>query len=228
MIPNGIDPLDLQPVDDLDDAARALRRARRAARAARRPARLREGLPARARRAARPDRAPRRRALPRRRLGHARGRSCAAQARELGLDRARHVPRLDRRRRAALALPDRRPLRGARASTSRSASSRSRRWRRGCPCIVADTGGLREVVPEDERRRPALQRAATPSPSAEMVERLLTDDALRDAARGRGLRARAALRLGRRRPPDGGRLRAARARQGLTAFRGVRLTRVVT
>ena len=30
----------------------------------------------------------------------------------------------------------------------------------GCPCIVADTGGLREVVP-NERRRPALPLDAT-------------------------------------------------------------------
>ena len=31
----------------------------------------------------------------------------------------------------------------------------------GCPCIVADTGGLREVVPHDDGR-PALPRRATP------------------------------------------------------------------
>ena len=36
-----------------------------------------------------------------------------AQARAARADRARHVPRLDRRRRAALALPHRRPMRGA-------------------------------------------------------------------------------------------------------------------
>ena len=35
-----------------------------------------------------------------------------AQAQRLGLSRARDLPRLDRRRRAALALPDRRPVRG--------------------------------------------------------------------------------------------------------------------
>ena len=78
VIPNGIDPMDLQPVDDLDDAARALRRAGREARPARRPARLREGLPARARRARADRQGPgdaRRRALPRRRLRHARGAS---------------------------------------------------------------------------------------------------------------------------------------------------------
>src|SRR3954454_4300258 len=48
----------------------------------------------------------------------------------------------------------------------------------GCPCIVADTGGLREVVPHDEvglRFRPR-----DPDALGEMVERLLTDTALRD------------------------------------------------
>jgi glycogen(starch) synthase len=48
----------------------------------------------------------------------------------------------------------------------------------GCPCIVADTGGLREVVPHDAV---GLRfRASDPSSLAEMVERVLSDDALRD------------------------------------------------
>ena len=48
----------------------------------------------------------------------------------------------------------------------------------GCPCIVADTGGLREVVPHNEA---GLRfRARDPEALGEMVERLLTDDALRD------------------------------------------------
>ena len=54
----------------------------------------------------------RRRALPGRRQRHARGRAEGA-GRAAGARRARHVPRLDRRRRAALALPHRRPVRGA-------------------------------------------------------------------------------------------------------------------
>jgi glycogen(starch) synthase len=48
----------------------------------------------------------------------------------------------------------------------------------GCPCIVADTGGLREVVPT-----PAvgLRFRARDSRSLEaMVERVLTDEQLRD------------------------------------------------
>ena len=51
VIPNGIDPDDLRPSDEpeLRPPARRVRRARREARAADRPARLREGLPARAR-----------------------------------------------------------------------------------------------------------------------------------------------------------------------------------
>ena len=48
----------------------------------------------------------------------------------------------------------------------------------GCPCIVADTGGLREVVPNDDV---GLRFRSRDSASlAEMVERVLTDDALRD------------------------------------------------
>src|SRR5205807_4009971 len=49
----------------------------------------------------------------------------------------------------------------------------------GCPCIVADTGGLREIVPEDERV--GLRFNGGDAEHLEvMVERLLTDDALRD------------------------------------------------
>jgi glycogen(starch) synthase len=47
----------------------------------------------------------------------------------------------------------------------------------GCPCIVADTGGLREVVPHNEA---GLRfRARDPEALGEMVERLLTDADLR-------------------------------------------------
>ena len=49
----------------------------------------------------------------------------------------------------------------------------------GCPCIVADTGGLREVVPGG--RRVGLRfRARDSSSLARMAQQLLTDDALRD------------------------------------------------
>ena len=48
----------------------------------------------------------------------------------------------------------------------------------GCPCIVADTGGLREVVPHNEA---GLRfRARDSEALGEMVERLLTDAHLRD------------------------------------------------
>jgi glycogen(starch) synthase len=47
----------------------------------------------------------------------------------------------------------------------------------GCPCIVADTGGLREVVPREAGLR--FRARSAPSLGA-MVERVLTDDALRD------------------------------------------------
>jgi glycogen(starch) synthase len=48
----------------------------------------------------------------------------------------------------------------------------------GCPCIVADTGGLREVVPHEEVGLRFTSR--DPQSLAEMVERLLTQDDLRD------------------------------------------------
>jgi glycogen(starch) synthase len=48
----------------------------------------------------------------------------------------------------------------------------------GCPCIVADTGGLREVVPHEEA---GLRfRARDPRSLGGMVERLLSDAGLRD------------------------------------------------
>jgi glycogen synthase len=49
----------------------------------------------------------------------------------------------------------------------------------GCPTIVADTGGLREVVPGG--RRVGLRfRARDSSSLARMAEKLLGDDALRE------------------------------------------------
>jgi glycogen synthase len=47
----------------------------------------------------------------------------------------------------------------------------------GCPCIVADTGGLREVVPGDVGLRFRSRDAAA---LAQDIERVLTDEALRD------------------------------------------------
>jgi glycogen(starch) synthase len=48
----------------------------------------------------------------------------------------------------------------------------------GCPCLVADTGGLREVVPNEDV---GLRfRSRDPSSLAAMAERLLTDSALCD------------------------------------------------
>jgi glycogen synthase len=48
----------------------------------------------------------------------------------------------------------------------------------GCPCIVADTGGLREVVPNEDV---GLRfRSRDPRSLANMVERVLTDGDLRD------------------------------------------------
>jgi glycogen(starch) synthase len=47
----------------------------------------------------------------------------------------------------------------------------------GCPCIVADTGGLREVVPPDVGLRFRSRDAAA---LGRMIERVLSDDSLRD------------------------------------------------
>ena len=49
----------------------------------------------------------------------------------------------------------------------------------GCPCIVADTGGLREIVPADDRVGLRFN-GGDPEHLATMVERLLTDHALRE------------------------------------------------
>ena len=48
----------------------------------------------------------------------------------------------------------------------------------GCPCIVADTGGLREVVPTSDV---GLRfRSRDPRSLGRMMERVLSDEALRD------------------------------------------------
>ncbi len=49
----------------------------------------------------------------------------------------------------------------------------------GCPCIVADTGGLREVVPGGERVGLRFN-GGDPEHLGVMIERLLVDEALRD------------------------------------------------
>jgi glycogen synthase len=49
----------------------------------------------------------------------------------------------------------------------------------GCPCIVADTGGLREVVPPGERVGLRFN-GGDPSHLGVMIERLLIDDELRE------------------------------------------------
>ena len=146
------------------------------------------------------------RALPRRRLRHPRGGAEGARPSELGLiehgtflgwigdDVLHSLYRIADLMRGAPSLYEPFGLVALEAMAS------------GCPCIVADTGGLREVVPAGRARRPALQRRRRRAPRRD--DRADADR--RRAARPprrRGLRARAALRLGRRRPPDGRRLR---------------------
>ena len=178
VIPNGIDPSDLQPVADLP---------RLRAQFAEPEERLvllvgrlvyekgfhlaLDALPGLIRRA-------RRRALPRRRLGHRGGRAQGAGAPPRA-DAPRHVHGLDRRRRPALAVPDRRPVRGAvdlRAVRARGArgdglglSVRRRRHRRparGRPRRAAASG--------------CASARATRARSRGWREKLLTDDALRE------------------------------------------------
>jgi glycogen(starch) synthase len=48
----------------------------------------------------------------------------------------------------------------------------------GCPCIVADTGGLREVVPHEEAGLRFTAR--DPEDLADVAVRVLTDSDLRD------------------------------------------------
>jgi glycogen(starch) synthase len=49
----------------------------------------------------------------------------------------------------------------------------------GCPCLVADTGGLREVVPDDAAAGLRF-RCSDPGSLGQAAERLLTDDGLRE------------------------------------------------
>ena len=147
------------PVDDLAALRAELRPARREARAARRPPRLREGLPARARRAAAGDRARRRRPLPRRGLGHRtspssrrRPSAWASTAHGtflgwIGDDVLHSLYRIA----DLTVVPSLYEPFGLVALEAMAS---------GCPCIVADTGGLREVVPNDDvglRFRPATR-----------------------------------------------------------------------
>ena len=200
VIPNGVDPSELRPSGDLAGAAGELRRARREARAAGRAARLREGLPARPRRAPRGDRAGRR-ACASWWPAAARTRpSCKGQAERLGL--LRHGTFLGwigddvlhslYRIADLCVVPSIYEPFGLVALEAMAS---------GCPCIVADTGGLREVVPARRARRPALQRRRRRAPRRDDRTPARRRRAARPA-RGRGLRARAALRLGRHRAAD--------------------------
>ena len=90
----------------------------------------------------------------------------------------------------------------------------------GCPCIVADTGGLREVVPGGER----VGLRFTPRDSASLAERMETRADRRRAARPagrRGVRAHPQLRLGRRRAPHGRGLRRPAGREPAGGMIGV-------
>ncbi len=102
-----------------------------------------------------------------------------SQAERLGLVRARHLPRLDRGRRAALAVPHRATCAWCPRSTSPSGWWRSRRWPRAAraswptpaacarSCRTGERVGLRFHGGDAEHL-------------GVMIERLLVDDELRD------------------------------------------------
>ena len=209
-IPNGIDPTDLQPVADLPRL-----RARFAApdeKLVLLVGRLvyEKGFHLALDALPRLIERRRQRALPRRRLGHRRGRAQGA-GRAARPDGARHVHRLDRRRHAALALPDRRPVPGA-------VDLRAVRARR------AGGDGLRLPVHRRRHRRPARGRAraagASACASAPRDSRVAGADGRAAAdrrraarpARRRGARARAARSTG---PTS-----RARRRPSTTSWRG--------
>ena len=152
VIPNGIDPLDLQPVDDLDRL-----RARFAAPDERLVLLVGRLVYEKGFQLALD-------ALPGliERLGNVRflvagsgthEQELRDQAGRAGPRRARHLPRLDRRRRPALALPDRRPVRGALAVRAVRAGR-------------AGGDGLGLPLHRGRHRRPARDRARATSASA--------------------------------------------------------------
>ena len=110
----------------------------------------------------------RQRALPGRRLGHRRAGAARAGDRARAR-RPRHVPRLDRRRRAALALPDRRPdggpldLRAVRARGARGDGVRAARASWPTPAACARSCRATRRRPALPLARPGVARARWPS-----------------------------------------------------------------
>ncbi len=210
VIPNGIDPRDLGQPPETSTALR-LRFAAPDERLVLLVGRLvyEKGFHVALDALPRPDRAARQAALRRRRHGHGRGRAEAPGA-------------------PSSACSSTAPSSAGSATTCSTRSTGSsdlcivpsiyepfglvalEAMASGCLCVVADTGGLREVVPDDGSVGLRFRSRDAPR-SAAMVERVLTDDAARARCR-RGARARAALRLGRGRAADRRGLRRARGR----------------
>ena len=189
VIPNGIDPADLQPLATRSEMTRLrgeFAAPRREARAAGRAAGLREGLPDRARGDAAGDRASSATCASWSPARARTSRSCARRPRELGLDEHGTLPRLDRRRRAAHALPDRRPdggaldLRAVRAGRARGdgvglpvpgrrhrRAARGRAARRGRPALSLARPALAgRDRDQGARRRRARPAASSPRPTS--------------------------------------------------------------
>ena len=184
VIPNGIDPSELVPVDDLDTLRGRFAAAGREARAAGRPARLREGLPARARGAARPDRAGRE-ACASSWPGRARrSRSCAS--RPASSASTRTAPSSAGSATTCCTRSTGSPTsRSCRRSTSPSGWWRSRRWRPAAPAWWPTRAGCARWC--RTRTWACASARATRARSATMAERLLTDERAARPARGRGL-----------------------------------------
>ena len=156
-------------------AAGRVRGAGGAPRPADRPAGLREGLPARPGGDAEGDQSGPRHPLPGRRLGDPRG-GAEEAGRRAGTDGARHLPRLDRRRRAAHPLRDRRPHRGAldlralRPGRARGDGLRlplhRRRHRRPARGRPPRGGAACASAPATRRRSPRSRSASSPIPTS--------------------------------------------------------------
>ena len=206
MIPNGIDPEDLQPSDDAELERLRAEFAAPDEKLVLLIGRLvyEKGFQIALEAMPRADRATARHALPRRRLGHPRGRAASARRAELGLmehgtflgwigdDVLHSLYRIA----DVCVVPSIYEPFGLVALEAMAS---------GCPCIVADTGGLREVVPHDDV---GLRfRARDPESLAEVAERVLADDELGHRLVAEAYEHVRALRLARRRRAHGGGLR---------------------
>ena len=171
MIPNGIDPDDLQPHDgpELERLRSEFAAPGRAARAAGRPARLREGLPDRARGDARADRARSRRPASSSPARARTRRSCARQAERARARRSTAPSSAGSATTSCTRSTGSPTSASSRRSTSRSGSSRSRRWRPAAPASSPTPAACARSCPTTRSgcaSGPATPERSSRSPSA--------------------------------------------------------------